>query len=288
VVTSNNGTKFQIESQETANNVLGFGSIAATSLGALAAPTLALPTILTFNSGGAQATSTPSGTFATAPTLFTPLFYGNDVQNLVFNAKDASGGIHSLSVQLTNANAATIDQAIETIGTKLQQSNDTTLSQIVAAAETLPGGGNTVGIRFLSGLSSGFNVGIGNTVSGNGLSTSGNSSLLTSAALAGGSATDIGTQGNAANAVSALATAVNFLAASQATVGKGQNRLQFAINLASTQVSNLNVAQGRIRDADLAAEAANLTRASIALQSGVAALAQANSAPQAVLALLRG
>ncbi|MBX5496601.1 MAG: flagellin FliC, partial [Bryobacteraceae bacterium] len=43
-----------------------------------------------------------------------------------------------------------------------------------------------------------------------------------------------------------------------------------------------------IRDADLAAEAANLTKAQIAIQAGIAALAQANSAPNAVLALLRG
>ncbi len=78
------------------------------------------------------------------------------------------------------------------------------------------------------------------------------------------------------------------LAGAQATVGKGQNQLNYAVNLASTQVNNLSVAEGRIRDADLAAEAANLTKASIALQSGIAALAQANSAPQAVLALLRG
>jgi flagellin len=78
------------------------------------------------------------------------------------------------------------------------------------------------------------------------------------------------------------------LAAVQADVGKGQNQLQFAIGLATTQITNLSAAESRIRDADLAVEAANLTRASIAQQAGVAALAQANSAPQAVLALLRG
>jgi flagellin len=43
----------------------------------------------------------------------------------------------------------------------------------------------------------------------------------------------------------------------------------------------------RIRDADLAAQAANLTKAQILMQAGVAAVAQANSAPQ-VLTFLRG
>jgi len=52
-------------------------------------------------------------------------------------------------------------------------------------------------------------------------------------------------------------------------------------------LTNLATAESRIRDADLAAEAANLTKAQILLQAGVAALAQANSAPQSVLALLK-
>jgi flagellin len=74
----------------------------------------------------------------------------------------------------------------------------------------------------------------------------------------------------------------------QAVVGKGQNQMNFAINLAATQLTNLAAAESRIRDADLAAEAANLTKAQILQQAGVAALGQANTAPQAILSLLRG
>jgi len=78
------------------------------------------------------------------------------------------------------------------------------------------------------------------------------------------------------------------LGAAQAVVGKGQNQFNFAVSLASTQVTNLAASESRIRDADLAQEAANLTKAQILSQAGVAALAQANSAPQAVLSLLKG
>ena len=46
--------------------------------------------------------------------------------------------------------------------------------------------------------------------------------------------------------------------------------------------------RGRIQDADFAAETANLTRSQILQQAGTAMLAQANSAPQNVLSLLRG
>jgi len=74
----------------------------------------------------------------------------------------------------------------------------------------------------------------------------------------------------------------------QAVVGRGQNQFNYAVNLAQSQLTNIASAESRIRDADLAAEAANLTKAQIVLQAGIAALAQANSAPQQVLALLRG
>jgi len=46
--------------------------------------------------------------------------------------------------------------------------------------------------------------------------------------------------------------------------------------------------QAQIRDADVASEAANLSKAQVLQQASIAAMAQANSAPQAVLSLLRG
>ena len=92
---------------------------------------------------------------------------------------------------------------------------------------------------------------------------------------------------NAQAAVTALANAVSSLGKAQAVVGKGENQFSYAINLAQSQLTNLGTAESRIRDADLAAEAANLTKAQILLQAGVAALAQANAAPQQVLALLK-
>ncbi len=97
----------------------------------------------------------------------------------------------------------------------------------------------------------------------------------------------VDTAANAQTAVTTLATAVTTLGAAQAVVGQGQNRVTFAINLAQTQLTNITAAESRIRDADLAAEAANLTKAQIMAQAGIAALAQANLSQQAVLSLLR-
>jgi flagellin len=52
-------------------------------------------------------------------------------------------------------------------------------------------------------------------------------------------------------------------------------------------LTNLAAAESDIRDADLATESANLTKSQLQLQAGIAALAQANSAPQQVLKLLQ-
>jgi flagellin len=97
----------------------------------------------------------------------------------------------------------------------------------------------------------------------------------------------VDTAANAATAVSTITTAIGSLGDAQATVGTLQNRLQFAISLAQSQVVNNKAAESRIRDANIAEESANLTRYSILTQSGIAALAQANSQSGAVLALLR-
>ena len=96
-----------------------------------------------------------------------------------------------------------------------------------------------------------------------------------------------GQDAGAATAVGTVATALGTLGTAQATVGTLQNRLQFAMNLAQTQIVNVKAAESRIRDANIAEESANLTRFNILTQSGIAALAQANSSSGAVLALLR-
>jgi flagellin len=65
------------------------------------------------------------------------------------------------------------------------------------------------------------------------------------------------------------------------------NRLQYAISQAQTMSVSVSASESRIRDADIAQEAANLTKYNVLQQTGLAALAQANNSNAAVLALLR-
>ena len=103
-----------------------------------------------------------------------------------------------------------------------------------------------------------------------------------------GSTADISTQAGATSAVSAVSNAVKALGIAQAAIGNGENQLNYAINLATSQITNFSAAESQIRDADIAQQAANLTKAQTLQQASIAAMAQANSAPQAILSLLKG
>src|SRR5258708_5487374 len=96
----------------------------------------------------------------------------------------------------------------------------------------------------------------------------------------------IDTVAHALTAIADLGAAVTTLGQTQGRVGTGENDLNYSISLAQSQITNNSAAESRIRDADIAAEAANLTKAQLLEQSSVAALAQANAAPQVLLKLL--
>jgi len=103
----------------------------------------------------------------------------------------------------------------------------------------------------------------------------------------GGTAISIATAADASSAVDDIKAAVETLGEVTNVLGSLQNRLSFAINLATNQNVNFKAAESRVRDANMAEEASNMTKFSILSQSGVAALAQANQQSSAVLSLLR-
>jgi flagellin len=220
-------------------------------------------------------------------------------QQVTLSGTDSSGALQSISLTLNSSNSGSIDDALSYINTQLENSNNSTLKKLVATKD-VNFAGDGEGIRFVSSLSS-FKVSLGTTSVGDsslteavglfdGTASAGSRQgvVVSSENATGGSTADITTQAGAEAAVAALATAVESLGTAQAVVGRGQNSFNYAINLASSQLTNLAASESRIRDADLALEAANLTKAQIGLQAGIAALSQANSAPQQVLSLLRG
>ncbi len=228
------------------------------------------------NSGGATSTGALS---------FTPLKFGSDSQAISISGTDSSGQMQSATITLANnatsRTGRSLDETIAAINTALQQTNVPTLQSVVAVKDHT----SAEQIDFVSSLAA-FQVSVGSTGSGSGIGSQG--STVKATALDGGSSLDISTQLGGTAAISALTRAVSALGAAQANVGKAQNTLNYAIGLAESQTANLSAAESRIRDADMASEAANLTKAQVLQQSAIAAMVQANSAPQAVLTLLRG
>ena len=90
----------------------------------------------------------------------------------------------------------------------------------------------------------------------------------------------------AAAAISNITLAIQTLAELRATNGSEQVRLTFAADMLAINKTNLEAANGRITDVDIASESANLARLNILQQAGTAMLAQANQANQSVLRLL--
>jgi flagellin len=99
---------------------------------------------------------------------------------------------------------------------------------------------------------------------------------------------DVTSAANAITAIGQVNAAVSALGVVQGTVGSSENKLTYATNLANSQITSYSAAEGQIRDADMAQEAANLTKGQVLQQASLAAMAQANAEPQAVLSLLKG
>jgi flagellin len=87
--------------------------------------------------------------------------------------------------------------------------------------------------------------------------------------------------------LSSLDSAIDQISTQRATLGATQNRLQVAVNNISTSFTNLNAANARIRDVDVADETSRMARNQILMQSGVSVLAQANQIPELALTLLK-
>ena len=119
-----------------------------------------------------------------------------------------------------------------------------------------------------------------------GLSSSGTENAVATTEFRNVSDLSVATRDQANTALAAIDTAIDQITAMRADLGATQNRFENVIEVAGVQIENLSNARSRIQDADFAAETANLTRAQILQQAGLASLAQANSSPQAVLSLL--
>ncbi|KMJ56042.1 flagellin [Bacillus sp. LL01] len=110
--------------------------------------------------------------------------------------------------------------------------------------------------------------------------TDGTNSTATGASLS------VANHAEAAASIKVINNAIEAVSAQRSELGANQNRLEHTINNLNTSSENLQAAESRIRDVDMAREVMEMTKNNILSQASQAMLAQANQAPQAVLQLL--
>jgi len=98
---------------------------------------------------------------------------------------------------------------------------------------------------------------------------------------------DLTTAALASNALATVDSTLQQVTALRASLGAVQNRLESTSNNIGVTLENISSARSQIRDADIATETAELTRAQILQQAGVAVLGQANASSQVALSLLK-
>ncbi|MGB4632307.1 MAG: flagellin [Tepidanaerobacteraceae bacterium] len=104
--------------------------------------------------------------------------------------------------------------------------------------------------------------------------------------VGGGGGIDVSSQVAADKAITVINNAIEKVSTERSKLGAYQNRLEHTIRNLDTSAENLQAAESRIRDVDMAKEMMEFTKQNILMQAATAMLAQANMAPQTVLQLL--
>ena len=180
----------------------------------------------------------------------------------------ANGGYSGTAVAAANAEIQQLQAAIDQISSTTQF-NGTHLLDGTAGTLTFQVGANS-GETLTIALKSMDSASLGTTTG-----TNVGAIDLTSSASA------------ASDAIKTLDAAISDVSTFRGTLGATENRLTHVVANLSVTKENLSASESRIADTDMASEMTNFSKQQILMQAGTSMLAQANSAPQSVLSLLR-
>jgi len=201
---------------------------------------------------------------------------GNVLSRLAELAEQSANGVYANSQRSALSNEfSALTSEIERIATATEFNG----------LRLLSGGGQVVFQVGFNGssLSQVSYTGVAATLQSLGLAAAG-TSIVTYSIIAD---SDLNSQSASRTALDAINLAISSVNRNRGTLGAAESRLE--VTIANLQVAreNFKAAESRIRDVDVASEAAELTRLNILQQAGASILAQANSQPQLALQLLR-
>ena len=252
------------------------------------------PLTLSYVGHNTAAAATAVGTLATT-TSATLNLEGDDIYSLTVSDGTKSYAMSSTVLDMNDNNSVNnfLKKLEDTLdGSGIAASMDTNGNVYFNRAD----GGKIVLESFASATgrrgtwTPGAGQGDGAALSGGGAVSVASSSGGATGVSTGGTSVkqiSIATQDGASKALSVIDKAISYVNTERAKLGAVVNRLTHTVDNLSNVVTNTQASRSRIKDTDYATETAELARTQIIQQAATAMLAQANQAPQSVLALLR-
>jgi flagellin len=283
--TSSTGSSSSVNINQLSSTNLGLGATASASISGnanaaandvvtIGQTTYTFKTAAAVAADGAATKSAGANGVANSITANVDVALGGTMAQTLQNLAAAVNGSGVAGTQYQTGAIANVDaQASLVTPTSVTITAD--ISGLGAPADVVPGQ--------LSAATGTFIAASFTTHTG-GLNMVGGTTTLTGGS---GAALDLSNTTDAANALTAITTAINTVASQRGVIGAEVNRLAAATNVMNNQIQNLTSAQSGITDADIGTTVANMSKYNTLSQTGISALQQANQASQAILKLLQ-
>jgi flagellin len=199
----------------------------------------------------------------------------------------AEGGMNEVSNMIQRMRELSVQAASDTIGEKERGYLNREAQQLKQEIERIAQGTEYNGTYLLNGKGGvlEFQIGIKNDRFLDRIGYVAGETDVTLQAL-GLTTIDVADKEQARSGLQKLDDAIKILNSNRSNLGALQNRLNSTINNTEVAIENFSAAKSRIRDADFAAEAAEMARVAVMMQSGISVLAQANQSQNMALKLV--
>ncbi len=199
----------------------------------------------------------------------------------------AEGSMNEVSNILIRMRELSIQASSDTVGAPERTFIDKEVQHLKSEISRLANSTEFNGMKLLNGTSGklDFQIGVNNNPDLDRLTYDSNQGMTTLASLGIEEVSTLGKE-HAQHNMDMLDTALQRLNENRSGLGALQNRLQSTINNLMNYRENLEGANSRIRDTDMAEETSELVKGNILTQANIAVLAQSNQNPQAALKLL--
>ncbi len=205
--------------------------------------------------------------------------------SLVQIAEGALGEVSNIMIRLRELS---VQAASDTIGSTERKFLNVEFEQLTSEVDRIANSTEFNRVPLLNGTGAVFDIQIGtrNDPISDRLTFDASSADVNVAAL-GLNLASVADKISSQNSLSSIDQAIISVSGIRADFGALQNRLQSTVNNIAVSVENLSAANSRVRDTDIAAETAELTRANILMNAGTSVLSQANASTKSALSLIQ-